>query len=208
MFFAQWDQVILWKLVAFYFYLLKVSNYWKWIFTTFTSNIQQSGECRRFIMQINQWGSWRMLWARSVLVDLRIKHNKNPLWHTHKTSSFLIFLHITVRITHTGCPVMDQAVLYSFFFSVQKAKELDCQSLSLPKLTMCLLSNLCAKSLKKDCILSDMNQTSLNKIGLSEKAVKHAIEPGVNVLLTSHSFFRDAPQIAVWEHLTTKTPSW
>lgn len=52
-----------------------------------------------------------------------------------------------------------------------------------------------------------MNQTSLNKIRLSEKAVKHAIEPGVNVLLASHSFFRDAPQIAVWEHLTTKTPS-
>lgn len=74
--------------------------------------------------------------------------------------------------------------------------------MSLPKLSVSLLLNLSSKSVEKDGVLCDMSQTSLDKIGSSEKAVKHAVEPGVNVLLASHSFFRDAPQITIWEHLT------
>lgn len=52
---------------------------------------------------------------------------------------------------------------------------------------------------------SDANQTSLNQIESSEKAVKHTGVSGMNVLLASHSFFRDAPPVTVWEHLTAKT---
>lgn len=47
--------------------------------------------------------------------------------------------------------------------------------------------------MEKDGVLCDVSQTSLNKTGSSEKAVKHAVDPGVNALLASHSFFRDAP---------------
>lgn len=50
-----------------------------------------------------------------------------------------------------------------------------------------------------------MNQTSLNQTESSEKAVKHTGVSGVSALLASHSFFRNAPQVTVWEHLTAKT---
>lgn len=77
--------------------------------------------------------------------------------------------------------------------AVQKAKQSDCQSLSLPQFAVSLLSDLSSRSVEKDGVLCDVSQTSLNKIGSSEKAVKHAVDPGVNALLASHSFFRDAP---------------
>lgn len=69
---------------------------------------------------------------------------------------------------------------------------------------MSLLSNLSSKSVEKDGVLCYVSQTSFNKAASAEKAVKHALESGLNVLLASHSFFRDASQITVWEHVTAQ----
>lgn len=112
-------------------------------------------------------------------------------------NSFPPLLCITVSITHRGCPVVDQDVCDTISKRVRLLKLVPSQALCVP------LVKPSSKSEEKDGVPCDVSQTSLNKIGSSEKeAVKHAVEPGVNVLLASHSLFRDVPQITVWEHLT------
>lgn len=139
--------------------------------------------------------------SQECLSPFKNKSEQTSLFMVKKKPSqknlFFFLLYVTVSLTHRSCPVVDRAVCGT------KRKEI----LSLPKLTVYLLSNLRSKNVEKDRVCSAWSQTSLNKIGSFEKAVKHAVEQGVNALLASHSSFGDSPQITFWEHLTTKTLS-